>query len=372
MYYYKFQNVDTRKTTVAIIYGGRSPEHKISLLSAQNVYQSLDKSLFDPILIGIDKAGVWHHNTENIASDNSTDAASVTMNTVDNPILLSQNTGSYLIVSATDKKLIQHIDIIFPVLHGAYGEDGSVQGLAKLADLPCVGCGILGSAVGMDKDIMKHILRSAGIPVAKWLTIRQHSEMPSYKQVVEELGQELFIKPANLGSSVGVSFSNDRASFDNGISEALRYDNKVIVEEKITGREIECAVLGNHKPKVSIPGEIVPKEGFYSYENKYLDEKGAELNIPAALTDTQKEKVQEVALNTYITLECRGMSRVDMFLREDDSLVINEINTIPGFTNISMYPKLWEATGLPQTALITSLIDLAIEEHKDLNKLSMS
>ena len=355
---------------MAIIYGGRSPEHKISLLSAQNVYQSLDKSLFDPILIAIDKSGVWHLNQGMIASESN--AATVSSNHTDYPILLSQNTGTHAMVSAIDKKIITHVDVIFPVLHGAFGEDGSVQGLAKLADIPCVGCGILGSAVGMDKDMMKHVLRSVGIPVAKWVTVRQSTGLPSYDSIVKKLGQELFIKPANLGSSVGVSYSADAATFASGVNEALRYDSKVIIEEKIVGREIECAVLGNQKPKVSIPGEIVPKEGFYSYENKYLDEKGAELHIPAIMSAAQKEKVQRLALDTYIALECRGMSRVDMFMKEDNSLIINEINTIPGFTNISMYPKLWEATGLAQQDLITALIDYAVQEHNDLSKLAMT
>jgi len=357
---------------VAILFGGRSPEHNISLLSAQNVYQSLDKTQFEPLLIGIDKAGVWHLNDSNMQIAQGDNASQISMSDVSNPVLISQNTDKQGVVSALNQNKLSDIDVLFPVLHGAYGEDGSVQGLAKLADLPCVGCGILGSAVGMDKEIMKHILRSNDISVAKWVTVRQHNPDIDYEETVDKLGQELFIKPANLGSSVGVSYSDNKTSFEQGLNAALKYDPKVIIEEKIAGREIECAVLGNHNPQASIPGEIVPKKDFYSYESKYLDEKGAELLIPAPLSSEERDRVKALALKTYIALECRGMTRVDMFMTESGQLIINEVNTIPGFTNISMYPKLWEASGLTQTKLMTKLIELAIEEHQTLNKLSLT
>jgi len=357
---------------VAILFGGRSPEHNISLLSAQNVYWSLDKTQFEPILIGIDKRGVWHLNDHDIQIEHGDSASQITLSEVNNPVLISQNTDKQGIISAINQSKLSEIDVLFPVLHGAYGEDGSVQGLAKLADLPCVGCGILGSAVGMDKEIMKHVLRSNDIAVAKWVTVRQNNPSINYSQTVDNLGQELFIKPANLGSSVGVSYSDDESSFEKGLSAALKYDPKVIIEEKIVGREIECAVLGNHNPQASIPGEIIPKHDFYSYESKYLDEKGAELLIPAPLSPEEVIRVKELALKTYIALECRGMTRVDMFMTEDKRLIINEVNTIPGFTNISMYPKLWEASGLTQPKLMTRLIELAIEEHQALNKLSLT
>ena len=357
---------------MAILFGGRSPEHNISLLSAQNVYQSLDKTQFEPLLIGIDKAGVWHLNDSNMQIAQGDNASQISMSDVSNPVLISQNTDKQGVVSALNQSKLSDIDVLFPVLHGAYGEDGSVQGLAKLADLPCVGCGILGSAVGMDKEIMKHVLRSNGISVAKWVTVRQHNPDIDYNETVDRLGQELFIKPANLGSSVGVSYSDNKASFEQGLNAALKYDPKVIIEEKIAGREIECAVLGNHNPQASIPGEIVPKKDFYSYESKYLDEKGAELLIPAPLSSEERDRVKALALKTYIALECRGMTRVDMFMTKSGQLIINEVNTIPGFTNISMYPKLWEASGLTQTKLMTKLIELAIEEHQTLNKLSLT
>ncbi len=361
------------KLKVAIVFGGRSTEHQISLLSAQNVFKSLDKEKYEPLLIAIDKEGQWHYLEDAVfLLNNNTDAQSISLATSHNPVLLSQNTNAHTLVSVEQQNILDKIDVIFPVLHGTYGEDGLVQGLAKLANLPCVGCGILGSAVGMDKDIMKHVLRSHGIPVAKWVTIRNDHTTADYKSIASELGNELFIKPANLGSSVGVAYTKDETSFYGALKAGLQYDNKVIIEEKIVGREIEVAVLGNAHPEASIPGEVVPKNGFYSYENKYLNEKGAELHIPADLTTLQANKIRQLALDTYIKLECRGLTRVDMFMTEKEELIINEINTIPGFTNISMYPKLWEISGLPQTDLITRLIDLALEEHNLQNKLLLT
>lgn len=361
------------KLKVAIVFGGRSTEHQISLLSATNVYESLDKEKYDPILIGIDKSGQWHLNGTSINLTNRGDANKVSLpHTTQEPLLISQNTGAHSIISADGQFDKKNIDVIFPVLHGTYGEDGSIQGLAKLADLPCVGCNIVGSAVGMDKDIMKHVLRSNGIEVAPWITVRRgDAEYPSYNQAQEKLGSELFLKPANLGSSVGVSYCNSEVGYNGAIKEALLYDDKLIIESKVVGREVECAILGNQNPKASLPGEVVPREGFYSFENKYLDEKGAALHIPAKLSDEQISAIQELAIKTYKVLECRGMSRVDMFMTEQDELIINEINTIPGFTNISMYPKLWECTGLPQKELITRLIELAIEEHQAQSNLKL-
>jgi len=369
-----FQNKHTvkQKIKVAIVFGGRSTEHAISLLSAQNVLGALDRKKFDPVLIGIDKKGQWHFNEESMSLLNASDANSISMTNLDNPVLLSQNTDQKTLTSVQTSEVVSTVDVLFPVLHGTYGEDGSIQGLAKLANIPVVGCGVLGSAIGMDKDIMKRILRDDNIEVAKWVTVKHTSEGINYKDIVNTLGSELFIKPANLGSSVGVTYSEDEDSFFKGLNEALKFDPKVIVEEKITGREIECAVLGNENPKASVPGEIIPKDGFYSFESKYLDESGAKLQIPADLTESQVRNVQTLALDTFKLLECSGMSRIDMFMKDDDSLIINEINTIPGFTNISMYPKLWEYSGLPQKDLITKLIELAIEAHQKHNKLILT
>ena len=357
------------KIKVAVVFGGRSTEHEISLLSAQNVINSLDKNKYEALLIGIDKEGKWHYNEASMDLLNSDNAKEVTMGTYNNPIIISQNTNDKSLISVETHETISQIDVIFPVLHGTYGEDGSIQGFAKLANIPCVGCGILGSAVGMDKDIMKRILRDAGIGVAKWVTIRNSLDGINLDNIIEELGQELFVKPANLGSSVGVSHTRNREELESAITKALQYDPKVIVEEKITGREIECAVLGNQSPKASLPGEIIPRDAFYSFENKYLDENGAQLKIPAELSDDEIEKVQKLSIECYTVLECRGLSRVDMFLQSNGELILNEINTIPGFTNISMYPKLWEYSGLSQEDLISELIELAIAEHSIQNKL---
>lgn len=359
------------KLKVAIVFGGRSPEHQISLLSAQNVFKSLNKNKFEPILIGIDKTGRWHYNKDSLSLLHKDDPKKIQLDNPSNSILLSQNTNEKLIISQESNEAITSVDVIFPVLHGTYGEDGSIQGLAKLANIPCIGCGILGSAVGMDKDIMKRILRDADINVSKGVTVRNTSENIDYENIVSQLGNELFIKPANLGSSVGVSYTETKDNFFKALDNALLYDNKVIVEKKIIGREIECAVLGNTSPKASIPGEIVPKSGFYSFDNKYVDEEGAQLHIPADLNNQQIEAVQKLSVDVYTVLECRGMARVDMFLTEDNELIINEINTIPGFTNISMYPKLWEASGLNQTDLITELIELAIEQQQKTNNLKL-
>lgn len=360
-----------KKLRVAIVFGGRSTEHEISLLSAQNVIQALDKDKFEAVLIGIDKTGKWHYNKDSFKLLNKNNAREVSAAFEDNAILISQNAGEHTIISLKNKEQVDHIDVIFPVLHGTYGEDGSVQGFAKLANLACVGCDILGSAVGMDKDIMKRLLRDAGIPVARWRTQRAENDLLDYDEVSSELGSELFIKPANLGSSVGVSFVDNASDFKKALEYGLLFDPKVIVEEKLVGREIECAVLGNEYPKASLPGEVIPKNSFYSFENKYMDESGAELVIPAQLSEMQIEKIQELSLKTYKALECKGMARVDVFLTKDDDIIVNEINTLPGFTNISMYPKLWEISGLDQTSLITELIHLALDAHKKQNNLRL-
>ncbi len=364
--------MSTKKIKIAIVFGGRSTEHEISLLSAQNVFKSLDKNIYEAVLIGIDKSGKWHYNENSLQLLNSNDPQKISMDNLSRPIILSQNNNERKIISLDTKETITQIDVIFPVLHGTYGEDGSIQGLAKLANIPCVGCGITGSAIGMDKDIMKRILRDSNIPVAKWVCVKNSVQNVDYDRITEELGTELFIKPANLGSSVGISLTNSKDEFFSGLKQSLEFDPKVIIEEKIKGREIECAVLGNDDPKASIPGEIIPTKDFYSYESKYLNETGAILSIPAKLNDNQIKSIQELSTKVFSILECTGMARVDMFLTENDELIINEINTIPGFTDISMYPKLWEITGVPQQQLISELIRLAIENHQKQNSLKLS
>lgn len=358
------------KIKVAILFGGRSTEHQISLLSAKNVIDAMDRDKFDPVLIGIDKKGTWHLNQGAIKLLNPDNPKEIELYELDLPILFSQNSNSHELVSKNEQTSLGTVDVIFPVLHGTYGEDGSVQGFAKLANIPCVGCGILGSAVGMDKDVTKRLLRDAGIKVADFITLRKDfNDDLSYEEISAKLGNEVFVKPANLGSSVGVSFANNKESFDKAVTHAFKYDPKVVVEEKLKGREVECAVLGNRKPMASAVGEVIPKSSFYTFENKYVDEGGAELAIPAQLDDATVKRIQELAIETYRLLECEGMTRVDMFLTENGELYINEVNTIPGFTKISMYPKLWEISGIPYKELITKLIEFAIKSHHDSNQL---
>jgi D-alanine-D-alanine ligase len=338
------------KIKVAVLFGGRSAEHEVSLNSSNNVIGAIDKNKYEVIKIKISKNGQW---------------------TVDEQaVVLSQNFGEKVIINQSNGKVIAGFDVLFPVLHGPYGEDGTVQGLAKLAGIPCVGPGIIGSSMCMDKDITKRLLKEAGIAIANFVTLRKSKPKEfDYDNITKKLGNELFVKPANMGSSVGVSFASDKAAFDKALKEAFLYDDKVIVEEKIKGREIECAVLGNDFPKASIPGEIIPTKSFYSYESKYLDDNDARLDIPAKLPAELVAPIQEIAIKAYQCLECKGMSRVDMFLTEDKQLIINEINTIPGFTKISLYPALWAYSGIPQTELVDQLIQFAIEEFDNQNKL---
>ncbi len=360
------------KIRVAVLFGGRSTEHQISLLSAQNIIKSLDREKYEPVLIGIDKAGRWYYQQDSIQVLHGSDPKKIELTGIDTEILFSQNTNDHYItsVNAIDREPLSGIDVIFPVLHGTYGEDGAIQGLAKVANLPCVGPGILGSAVGMDKEIMKRLLRDGGIASAKWVTLRRR-DIPNIDidAIVDELGTELFVKPVNLGSSVGISFVRRKVDLQAAIMLAFQYDNKVLIEERVIGREIECAVLGNDDPIASIPGEVIPKDGFYSFEAKYVDEQGAKLAIPADLTEEQIEAVKKLSIETFVQLECSGMARVDMFLTEDDRLLINEINTLPGFTNISMYPTLWKISGISNLELIDRLIQLAIEEYERDNEL---
>ncbi len=360
------------KIKVAVIFGGKSTEHKISIISAKNIVASMPKEKYEPILIGISKEGQWLYQQESLELLDTSNPKEVKLSDKAIPLLISQNSNEHHLINQNSGEELSKIDVIFPVLHGTFGEDGAIQGFAKLANLPCVGPGILGSAIGMDKEVMKRLLRDAGIKNAEFLTLRRKDQNTySYSEVKKSLGSELFIKPVNLGSSVGVTHVKSAESFQKAIDHAFLFDNKVIIEKRIIGREIECAVLGNQNPIASIPGEVIPKDGFYSFESKYIDENGAALKIPADLTKEQIEKVKEVALMTYQCLECSGMARVDMFLTPKDEYYINEINTIPGFTDISMYPTLWKISGISNNELIDKLIQLAIEEHQELNRLKL-
>ncbi len=355
------------KIKVAILFGGRSTEHEISLLSAQNIVSQMNRDVYEPVLIAIDKSGQWYYQRGEMKVSGEKDPLKVALSDKRTKILFSQNCDDHYIVSAEAPcgEPISTIDVVWPVLHGTYGEDGAVQGLAKIANLPCVGPGILGSAMGMDKEVMKRLLRDGGIISAPWVTLRRGDQYRySYSDIVAQLGAELFVKPVNLGSSVGISFVRSEVEFQPAIDKAFEYDNKVIIEQRVIGREIECAILGNTDPQASIPGEVIPKDGFYSFESKYVDETGAELVIPAQVNEEELERIQKLAIRTFVSLECVGMARVDMFLTPQGQLYINEINTLPGFTDVSMYPTLWRYSGIDNEALVARLIELAIEEHR--------
>jgi len=259
---------------------------------------------------------------------------------------------------------LETLDVVFPVLHGPYGEDGSIQGMLKTTGIPFVGPGVLAAAAGLDKDVMKRLLRDARIPVGDFKVVHQSDPHPNWDTINQELGPTVFVKPANLGSSVGICRVDNSLMFDEAISKAFAYDQKVLIERTIHGRELECAVLGNNDPIVSVVGEVIPRHEFYTYKAKYLDEDGAQIVIPAEITPLITQQTQEMALASYKAICCDGMARVDFFLQEDGILMVNELNTIPGFTRISMYPKLWKASGIPYPKLVEHLIQLGIERYR--------
>jgi D-alanine-D-alanine ligase len=355
-----------KKINVGILFGGKSAEHEVSLQSAKNVYDAIDRDLYNPVLIGIDKTGRWLLNEGSRFLLNADDPGRICLNQSGDPVALIPESGG-AIANLKGLKEAGSVDVVFPILHGPFGEDGTVQGLLRLADIPFVGSGVLGSAVGMDKDVMKRLLRDAGIPLGKFLVLRSHESLPPFDEAAAALGLPLFVKPANMGSSVGVSKIHNEAEYGRGIAGAFLYDTKIILEEYIRGRELECSVLGNEAVIASVPGEVISSHEFYSYDAKYLDEKGAVLEIPAKVPARIAERVRELAVKTFTALCGAGLARVDFFLREaeggagEGQVIVNEINTIPGFTRISMYPKLWEASGIGYTELISRLIDLAIK-----------
>ncbi|MDR2471487.1 MAG: D-alanine--D-alanine ligase [Treponema sp.] len=367
------------KLNVGILCGGKSAEHEVSLQSAKNIYEAMDREKFNPVLIGIDKSGRWIGSPGGALSgvrdlgvrdliDHDGDPKKICLKSGPEAALAPKCEGT-LSVSG-DPALSVKLDVIFPILHGPFGEDGTVQGLLKLADIPFVGPGVLGSAAGMDKDVMKRLLRDGGVPIGKFIVVRDGEAAPSFAEASAALGLPLFVKPANMGSSVGISKVRTEAEFSAALTEAFKYDVKVILEENISGREIECAVLGNEAPRASLPGEVRAARDFYSYEAKYLDAQGAALDIPARLPDAKVREIQALAIRTFQVLECQGLSRVDFFLKENGEVLVNEINTMPGFTAISMYPKLWEASGLGYSELITTLIELALARFTKEKKLT--
>lgn len=355
------------KIRVAVLFGGRSGEHEVSLASATSIIDNIDRSKYDVIPIGITKEGQWLLDGDPMQALR----AGRTANSLE-PALLSlakPSDTSPVAVSSPGSGGRLIVDVVFPVLHGPYGEDGTVQGLLEMAGIPYVGAGVLASSAGMDKAIMKVLFKERGLPMVRHVVVARRdweSDPEGSTDFVEkEIGYPCFAKPANLGSSVGISKASDRDSLSKALAEAAKYDRKLVVEEAIQCREIECSVLGNDYPIASIPGEIVPCNEFYDYRAKYVDE-GSKLLIPAPIPQEAAEEVRHLAVEAFRAIDCAGMARVDFFLEKHSGKVyLNEINTIPGFTKISMYPKLWEASGLPYPQLIDRLIELALERHDD-------
>jgi len=389
-----------KKLRVGILFGGRSGEHEVSLLSAASVLNAIDKSKYEVVPIGITKDGRWltAEHAESLlhgklvlearhlrAGDpETTEAAAVLArgeSVVVPPEPVHRQTG--LIPFQTDAALARrasdraiNVDVIFPVLHGTFGEDGTIQGLLELADIPYVGAGVLGSAAGMDKDIMKSLFIAAGIPIVKHVTVLRSAWEKSPKKVEKlvesKLKYPVFVKPANLGSSVGISKAHNHKELGPAIEEAGKFDRKIVIEQGVGGkknkaREIECSVLGNDEPVASVPGEIVPVKEFYDYNAKYLDE-GSELIIPAKLSRAESKKIQELAVRSFKAVDCSGLARVDFLLEPGGKarkIYVNEINTMPGFTAISMYPKLWSASGIEYADLIDRLIQFGLQRHAE-------
>src|SRR5437667_5545696 len=388
-----------KKLRVGILFGGRSGEHEVSLLSAASVLGAIDKSKYEVVPIGITKEGRWltsaeaekllngktpEHEARHLrAGDPETTPAAAVLAAGEAVVVPPEpkKSGGSLAPFQTDPTLTRrssdraiNVDIIFPVLHGTFGEDGTIQGLLERADIPYVGAGVLGSSAGMDKDVMKSLFRAAGLPIVKHVTVLRSQwerEPKKVQKLVEsKLKYPVFVKPANLGSSVGISKARDRKELGPAIDEAAKFDRKIVIEEGVGGknnkaREVECSVLGNDRPEASVPGEIVPSAEFYDYSAKYLDE-GSQLIIPAKLTKAETKKVQQLAMASFKAVDCSGLARVD-FLMDPKSrkIYVNEINTMPGFTSISMYPKLWAATGVSYPELIGRLIQLGMARHAE-------
>src|SRR6266403_5898909 len=386
-----------KKLRVGILFGGRSGEHEISLLSAASVFKAIDQNKYEVVPIGITKEGKWvtAADAERLltgkpleterhlrAGDPETTTAAAVLQNGQAVVVPPEPHKSGTALTpfqadaparrASDRAI--NVDVIFPVLHGTFGEDGTIQGLLELADIAYVGAGVLGSSAGMDKDIMKSLFRAAGLPIVKHVTVLrsqfEHESKKLRKLVESKLKYPVFVKPANLGSSVGISKAHDGKELGPAIAEAAKFDRKIVIEEGVGGkknkaREIECAVLGNDDPKASVAGEIVPCKEFYDYDAKYLAE-GSELVIPAKITKAEMKTVQRLAIAAFQAVDCTGLARVD-FLMDPKSrrIYVNEINTMPGFTAISMYPKLWAATGLSYPKLIDRLIRFGIERHED-------
>ncbi|HFA50222.1 MAG TPA: D-alanine--D-alanine ligase [Bacteroidetes bacterium] len=357
------------KQTIVLLTGGTSPEHEVSLDSARNIYKAINKRKYRVEIIGIARTGAWRHLPVGIFQKAKSIGGKEGRALVLCPgsrQAISYKSGSR---AATGGKFPE-VDVVFNIVHGPFGEDGTMQGLLAVLGLPFVGSDTLGSSVGMDKDFTKRILQHAGILVAPWVTVFKHEKI-KYRAIAQKLGYPLFVKPANMGSSVGVSKANNEKELKTAIAQAFKFDTKVLVEKGLSGREMETAVLGNRgSEKVSGAGEVIMDSGFYDYESKYLSVNTATVKVPAeGLSKKDLKNIRQTALKAYRALGLEGMSRMDVFLEKDGSVYVNEPNTLPGFTNISMFPKLWEAAGLQYPDLIDRLLQLAIERHRRDNEL---
>jgi D-alanine-D-alanine ligase len=356
-------NAEKKRLRVGILFGGRSGEHEVSLNSAASVIAALDPARYEVVPIGITKDGRW------LAGSSAQKLLPEVLHSGERVMLGADPTVGALVPLDKNLSPSLHVDVVFPVLHGTYGEDGTVQGLLELADLPYVGSGVIGSAVGMDKDMQKRLFLQAKLPVADFLAVSrgrwEREPLAVRREIEKKFRYPVFVKPATLGSSVGMTKAHDRAELEQALTFAAEFAQKLVIERTIRGREIELSVLGNEQARASIPGEIVPHREFYDYEAKYLEE-GTRLIIPAKLSKPQVKRFQELAVRAFHAVEALGLSRVDFFLeRGTNRIYLNEINTIPGFTSISMYPKLWEASGLSYRALLDELIELALAQHRE-------
>ena len=359
------------KKNVGLIFGGNSAEHEVSLRSARNITEALDKEAFTPVIIGISKEGSWYRFPDSSVFTQTTKIVDAQLPPNAEPVALIPFQGKPVLYSLKDHSKTS-LDIAFPIMHGTMGEDGTIQGLFKMVQLPFVGCGVWGSAAGMDKEIMKRLFAEANIPTARYMLLTPYKDT-SYAEITAKLGSPFFIKPANAGSSVGVHKVKSAEEFSTKLKDAFQFDHKVLAEEFVQGREIECSVMGhNRAPEASLPGEIIPQHDFYSYEAKYLDDNGALLKIPAEVHGEALTKLQTLAKKTYQVMGCDGLTRVDFFLKANGDFYVNEINTLPGFTKISMYPKMWEATGLSYKDLITKLIKVGFEKYQEEKSLKTS
>lgn len=365
-----------QKLRIGLIFGGRSGEHEVSIRSARSVIEAIDRSKYEVVPIAITKEGNWlgaaasvklfPAETQRLLADEKQGRADTNVTILGDP----SRCGLVSLGSRTSEP--ERLDVVFPVLHGTFGEDGTLQGLLEMAAIPFVGCGTLASACGMDKVTMKVLFKDAGLPICRhtWLLRSDwdHDRNKVIRKIVREIGFPCFVKPANLGSSVGVSKATDKKSLAKGIDLAARYDRKIMVEEEVVGREIECAVIGNEEPRASLPGEYVIHEEsarFLDYTEKYSSTGHVEFLVPAKIPKATVKKIQAMAAIAYKSIDASGLSRVDFFLKPDGELLINEINTLPGLTEVSGFPKMWEATGIPFKSVIDQLIQMAIERHRE-------